>query len=213
MKLPNPAWKNVFQALDMPLDCMHWLANADSLTKALEDASGTQCQVAVQQEGWDEPWEDECGALSTAQRSFGDVIEGRADHGRYRARGQRCPFPRNITETFGKTEIYHYWIREVVLSARQPAIFARTIFPQALVNNVPAIAQLGNQSLGRTLFADNRFQRGPIEVAEINFEHLLWQHIPERLRSAELWARRSVFSSDIGSLLVSEVFLSYVATL
>lgn len=173
-----PSWKNVFQVSKVPLDWLSWLANADSLTKVLEEASGVSCQVAVQQEGWGKPWQDE-----------EDVIVA--------AHPCDCSF----------------WIREVVLSARQPAIFARTIFPETLVDHFPAIAQLGNQALGRVLFADNRFQRGPIEVAEISVTHDLWKHVPERLRVAQCWARRSVFTSDLGSLLVSEVFLPYVATL
>lgn len=169
-----PAWKNVFQVSEVPLDWLSWLANADSLTKALEDASGVACQVAVQQEGWGKPWQSESEHLEASD---------------------------------------DFWIREVVISTRRPAIFARTIFPKILVERFPAIAQLGNTSLGRTLFADNRFQRGPIEVAEITATHALWQHMPERCRVARCWARRSVFISDVGSLLISEVFLPYVATL
>jgi chorismate-pyruvate lyase len=105
------------------------------------------------------------------------------------------------------------WVREVVLTTHKPVIFARSVFPRALIERFPQLTQLGSQPLGKTIFADNTFKRGDIEIAEINKEHLLWQQIPVALQKEKLWARRSVFHSQFGSFLLSEVFFSYVATL
>lgn len=173
----TPVWSNIFQKLDLPLDWLTWLANPDSLTRALEEASLASCRVNVQQEGWGLPWQDEAEFLDTSRQAV-----------------KEC------------------WIREVVLSTHQPAVFARSIFPPSLLERLPDIARLGNQPLGHQLFADNFFQRQPIEVAEITSQHLLWQSMPEKLRLSSYWARRSLFNSDAGSLLISEVFLPYVIT-
>lgn len=43
----------------MPANLLPWLANADSMTRALEEASGVSCQIVIQKEGWDAPWKDE----------------------------------------------------------------------------------------------------------------------------------------------------------
>jgi chorismate-pyruvate lyase len=88
----------------------------------LEEASGIACQIVVQNESWQMPWEDECEILSL---------------------DEEC------------------WIREVVMIAHQPVLFARSVFPRQLVEHFPALMALGSQSLGKTLFADgnNTFQR------------------------------------------------------
>jgi len=105
------------------------------------------------------------------------------------------------------------WIREVVLTTHEPVIFARSVFPKKLIEHFPSLTRLGDQPLGKTIFSDNTFQRGEIDIAEINQEHLLWQQIPVALQKEKFWARRSVFHSQFGSFLLSEVFFLYVATL
>lgn len=56
-------WQKLFQETDIPAILLPWLANADSMTRALEEASGVQCQIVVQKEGWQMPWSDECETL------------------------------------------------------------------------------------------------------------------------------------------------------
>ena len=104
------------------------------------------------------------------------------------------------------------WIREVILTVKSPVIYARSIFPQVLVDRFPTLTQLGNQSLGRVIFADHTFKRGEIEIAEIDKESLLYELIPLALPE-KVWARRSLFYSSQLSFLLSEVLLPYVAKL
>jgi chorismate--pyruvate lyase len=168
--LSIPAWKKLFQATNIPAMCLPWLANADSMTRALEEASGVSCQILVRQEAWQQPWEDECEILSL---------------------NEEC------------------WIREVIITARKPVMFARSVFPRELVEHFPNLKALGSQPLGKTIFADghNTFQRGSIEVAEIAVGQLLWEHVPSPLRAEKCWARRSLFHSAVVPFLLSEVFL------
>lgn len=175
-----PVWKKLSQETDIPATWLSWLANAGSMTRALEEASKMPCQIIVQKEGWQEPWEDESQCL------LSDV---------------------------GVSGGSPFWIREVVIVTRQPVIFARSVFPRQLVEQFPGLMELGTQPLGKTIFADNTFQRGPIEVAEISMGQLLWEQIPSSLRPEICWARRSMFHSSVSSFLLSEVFLPYVATL
>lgn len=167
-------WKKFFEKTNIPAIWMPWLANADSMTHALEEASGMPCQIVVQKEGWQVPWEDEVEALSF---------------------DEEC------------------WIREVVIIARQPAIFARSVFPRQLIEHFPKLMTLGSQSLGKIIFADNTFERSPIEVAEISLGQALWEQVPSSLRPETCWARRSLFHSAVYPFLLSEVFLPHVATL
>lgn len=177
-------WKKLFQETDIPAVWLPWLANADSMTRALEEASGVPCQIVIQNEGWQLPWQDELAMLPLLNTQ---PLVGRGD-----------------------TEC---WVREVVIIARQPVMFARSVFPRVLVEQFPKLMTLGSQPLGKTIFADNTFQRGPIEVAEISSGHALWQQTPLSLRPEECWARRSLFHSIVSPFLLSEVFLPYVATL
>lgn len=163
-------WKNISQELNIPAILLPWIANADSMTRALEEVSGVQCQIIVQKKGWQMPWEDECDALLM---------------------NDEC------------------WIREVVIIAREPVIFARSVFPKKLVEHFPALMNLGSQPLGKTIFAEGNhaFQRGPIDVAKIKESNFLWEQIPAALRVEKHWARRSLFHSAVLPFLLSEVFL------
>ena len=184
MLLPIPTWKKLSQETDIPAILLPWLANADSMTRALEEASGMSCQIVVQKEGWQMPWADEVELLlsDVGAKNF-------------------SPLP--------------CWIREVVIITRQPVIFARSVFPRKLIEQFPKLMELGSQSLGKTIFADgdNKFQRGPIEVAEISTGQSLWGQVPSSLRPETCWARRSMFHSSASPFLLSEVFLPYVTTL
>ena len=190
MSIPN--WKKLFQETDIPAILLPWIANADSMTRALEEASGTLCQIVVQKEGWQVPWVDEVAALDRLDTPLPRRV--RPDLSR-KGRGEEC------------------WIREVVIIARQPVIFARSVFPRQLVEHFPKLMSLGSQSLGKTIFADNTFQRGLIEVAQISAGQSLWEQVPPSLRPEKCWARRSMFHSSVSPFLLSEVFLPYLDTL
>lgn len=164
-----PDWKNLLEDAGAPTIWLPWLSNTGSMTRLLEDTSNAPCQVSVLHEGWQEPWQDECGALALTSA--------------------RC------------------WIREVVLITHGPVIFARSVFPKKLIEHFPKLMMLGDQPLGKTIFSDNTFKRADIEVAEINKGNMLWQQIPEALQKEKQWARRSIFNSQFGSFLLSEVFL------
>lgn len=162
-------WKTLFHATNIPENLLPWLTNTGSMTRALEEASEVSCQIAIQQEGWQEPWSD---------------------------------------ERLGATGWSPCWIREVVITTHQPVIFARSVSPRELIERFPQLMRLGEKPLGKTIFADNTFQRGPIEVAEISDGQFLWERIPESFRPETCWARRSQFYAGDVSFLLTEVFLS-----
>ena len=101
-------------------------------------------------------------------------------------------------------------IREVLLYCNEkPWVFARSLFsPSAENANTLNLQQLGNQSLGESLFARSDLYCGDIEVAKVALEHPVarlnqqWFGINQRLLS-----RRRIFSTGGEQLLVSEVFL------
>ncbi len=98
-------WKKLFQDADIPAVWMPWLANADSMTGALEEASGTQCQIVVQKEGWQLPWPDEVELLlSTAGASCGSPcwIREVVIITRQPVMFARTVFPRQLVEHFPK---------------------------------------------------------------------------------------------------------------
>ncbi len=57
-------WEMLSKNSAVPAIWLPWLANTGSMTSALEQASETQCQIIVQKEGWEIPWEDEREALA-----------------------------------------------------------------------------------------------------------------------------------------------------
>lgn len=101
-------------------------------------------------------------------------------------------------------------IREVLLYCNEkPWVFARSLFsPSAENADTLNLQQLGNQSLGESLFARSDLYCGDIEVAKVALEHPVarlnqqWFGINQRLLS-----RRRIFSTGGEQLLVSEVFL------
>lgn len=170
------SWRTLSKVTDIPSTWRPWLENTGSMTRALEEASGEACQILVQKEAWQKPWEDE-------------QISGEGD--------ALC------------------WVREVIVIARKPMIFARAVFPRALIEDYPEFMRLGTLPLGHILFAKGvrAFQRGAIEVAEISAGQPLWAQIPETMRPEKCWARRSIFSASSSSFLLSEVFLRDITSL
>lgn len=98
-------------------------------------------------------------------------------------------------------------VREVELRCGDIAVvFARSVFPHdTLSGSLGHLRQLHNQSLGSLLFNHPSMRRTPFEVVQIPGDS---DYLPDHLHQQQpAWARRSRFTVDDKSLLVSEVFL------
>lgn len=103
----------------------------------------------------------------------------------------------------------HEWalVREVVLYGKgEPWVFARSVVPlTSLTGSLRHLRKQDVRPLGAFLFSQPHLQRSAIAVSCINRHH---HYLPASLQGDEpLWGRRSVFSLEQKSLLVSEVFL------
>ena len=73
------------------------------------------------------------------------------------------------------------------------------------------LARLGSRSLGALLFAHPRFARGTLQACRLDARHPLFQPAVRALclppsYAGVLWARRSLFTFNGRSLLVTEIF-------
>lgn len=86
-----------------------------------------------------------------------------------------------------------FWLREVILYGdRQPWLVGRTLVPEATLSGPSgALVSLGDQPLGRWLFAGAQPQRDFIQTGQV----------------AGLWARRSRLLPNGTPLLLTELFL------
>jgi chorismate--pyruvate lyase len=101
-------------------------------------------------------------------------------------------------------------IREVrLMCGERPWVFARTVIPvRSLRGAQRRLARLGDKPLGAALFADPHLRRGEVEVARIGPESRMFNRAVGTAPYPEaIWGRRSVFSLQGRSLLVSEIFL------
>ncbi len=98
-------------------------------------------------------------------------------------------------------------IREVVLLLDGiPVVFARSVFPHSsLTGRLAHLRRLENQSLGAILFSDPAMRRSPFELAWLEGGS---DYLPATLRqTGGAWGRRSRFTVEDRSLMVSEIFL------
>jgi len=102
-------------------------------------------------------------------------------------------------------------LRQVqLLCDGSPWVFARTIIPRhTLQGRSRWLANLGSKPLGEVLFKHPSMQRQPVEVAAIQSSQVLFHDAVGMAVEApgEIWGRRSVFTINNRSLLVSEIFL------
>jgi chorismate--pyruvate lyase len=102
-------------------------------------------------------------------------------------------------------------VREVELHcAGRPWVFARTLIPPVSLRGAGRrLARLRDRPLGAVLFADPGVQRGPVEVARLLPQHLLFRRAAASLvgHPPLLWARRTLFYMAGRPLLINEVFL------
>ena len=102
-------------------------------------------------------------------------------------------------------------IREVLLLGNdQSVVFAHSVLPRtSLRGKWNGLGKLGNKPLGAALFANPQVQRAPLRFKKLSPHHVLYQKAAQHLneKPACLWARRSVFSLNCATILVTEVFL------
>jgi len=102
-------------------------------------------------------------------------------------------------------------VREVVLTSNhRPLVFAHSVLPKhSLRGSWHGFGRLGNKPLGEALFANPRVQRTAFEYKKLTKRYALYQLAAQHCEHAPiyLWARRSVFSLDCVSILVTEIFL------
>jgi chorismate lyase len=110
-------------------------------------------------------------------------------------------------------------LREVVLFCDDhPLVFARTVLsccPRGPMTGW--LARLGNRSLGALLFSHPGFVRGAIHCKRLDHRHALFLPAVDALQlaakpPATLWARRSLFSFGVQSVLVTEIFSPVLIT-
>jgi len=98
-------------------------------------------------------------------------------------------------------------IREVTLLARgQAVVFARSVFPMScLTGSLSHLKRLQTRPLGAILFKHPGMRRSPFELASMPGDS---RYLPPQLQQSDLaWGRRSRFTIEGKSLMVSEVFL------
>ena len=102
-------------------------------------------------------------------------------------------------------------IREVsLIGNHQAVVFAHSVLPRASLRGAwNGLGRLGNKPLGAALFANQQVKRAPLRFKKLSPHHVLYQKAAQHLseKPAYLWARRSVFSLNCATILVTEVFL------
>jgi chorismate--pyruvate lyase len=97
-----------------------------------------------------------------------------------------------------------------LLCKNQIYVSARTVIPaKTLSGKQCRLAKLGNQPLGRILFANHTMRRGKVEITQLQQKHLLFQLALGNIENKpnSLWGRRSIFYLENKPLLVNEFFL------
>ncbi len=105
-------------------------------------------------------------------------------------------------------------VREVVLMGNsRPLVFAHSVLPKRSLRGAwHGFGRLGNKPLGEALFANPKVQRASFQFKKLRCQHPLYQAAIQHCetKAAYLWARRSVFSLNCASILVTEIFLPTV---
>ena len=126
----------------------------------------------------------------------------------------------NVDETsfLGLSPGRRAWVREVALSCDgKPVVFAHTVLPCRPRGPMSEwLARLGTRSLGALLFSHPGFKRGVINSTRLDHRHPLFQPAVSAMKlgsspPASLWARRSHFTFEKQSVLVTEVFSPHLA--
>jgi chorismate lyase len=102
------------------------------------------------------------------------------------------------------------WQRQVViLLDHLPFEVAHTVIPASMVAAIPALTELGTNSIGDLIFIELKGTRSRVEYARLTPEDRLYQlavpfcSIPPKT----LWARRSLLDVEEHKLLVTDIFV------
>ena len=102
-------------------------------------------------------------------------------------------------------------IREVLLMGNhQAVVFAHSVLPKSSLRGAwYGLGKIGNKPLGAALFANPQVKRAALRFKKLSPHHVLYQKAVQHLneKPAYMWARRSVFSLNCATILVTEVFL------
>jgi len=136
---------------------------------------------------------------------------------RYRDFSVRASVIRRTKPDYEESSLLHLptavsaLIREVLLYGNgQPVVFAHSILPcKSLRGEWRGLGVLGNKPLGATLFANPKVKRTPLTYKKLSAHHALYRAAIRHVaaRPEYLWARRSIFSLNCASIMVTEVFL------
>ncbi len=107
-------------------------------------------------------------------------------------------------------------VRNVLLcGGTEPVVFAHSVLPTRGLRGVwHGLGKLGNKPLGATLFANPKVKRTVLSYKKLSANHVLYQQARKYLTNQPsfLWARRSVFSLNCASIIVTEVFLPSIVS-
>lgn len=126
-----------------------------------------------------------------------------------------CPQPDEAT-LLGLRPHHRALLREVCLNCDgEPVVFAHSVLPRASLRGAwHDLGRLGARPLGAALFANAQVVRTPLSYRRLLPRHALYQRAVAVMQAHPpcLWARRSVFTLQGASILVTEVFLPKVLT-
>jgi chorismate lyase len=112
-------------------------------------------------------------------------------------------------------------VREVYLyCGKTPLVFAHSVVARKNLRGAwRGLDGLGSKSLGTVLFTNPAVRRTPLQFKKLNSGHPLFHRACRELPITpaglpiSLWARRSLFTLDGQSLMVTEVFLPAILDL
>lgn len=102
-------------------------------------------------------------------------------------------------------------IRQVLLfGGTKPVVFAHSVLPRKSLRGAwRHLGKLGSKPLGAVLFANPNVKRTPFTFKKLSANHPLYQAAASYLTQKPdfLWARRSMFTLNCASIMVTEIFL------
>lgn len=123
----------------------------------------------------------------------------------------QCPLPWEKKWVMSDDHASPAWIREVLIfSGTHYWMLARTVIPQeTLMGKYESLMQLGEKALGTILFQDPDMKRSPFEFASVPSHSLIEDYDASYMKSDhnECWGRRSLFSLQKKTLLLTELLL------
>ncbi len=110
------------------------------------------------------------------------------------------------------------YVREVLLHCDgRPVVFAHSVVPaNSLRGPWAAVTRLGSRPLGEALFSNPRVIRGALQYRRVPACHALARQARKAgisMPAQAMWARRSLFTLQGHSLMVTEVFLPAILSI